>query len=380
MARRGAAPATSRAEGDSKMKSLGVVFTALALASSASAHARECAPPPHFPRSIASGTAYELDLGTTAGASEVRIEEARDSSFRTPDKTLTWQTGTPAPRFAHYTMNDQAVSYRVTAFNSTDPSFIPCTYTDSVTILGDETVRATYRRAIVPVVGSANGANGSHFITSMSLFNSYFPERLRGRLVFHPAGVAGNANDRSMPYDIPPNSQLDLGDVVTQFGAQGIGSLDIIPDENAPAWLPIADVHIMNLAVGGATFGMSVPQVRVADFAASGVVTINVQPVSRARTNVGVRTLENGGTLYMQVTDGRQTRTVERSFPGTYFAQMTVDDLVGFHVDTPALIRINSIGALVYGTQTDNITNDPRMRISFGELDEPDVFVGEFFR
>ena len=360
------------------MKVIGIVATILGFLLPAAAHARECAPL-HALRNIPSGTVYDLDLGTTAGASEVRIEESRDSTFGKPEKTLTWQPGTPAPQFSHYSMNDQVVHYRVTAFNSTDPGFIPCTFTDEVTILADANVRASFRRAIIPVVGSANGANGSHFITTMTLLNSYFPDRLRGRLVFHPAGA--NANASSMPYDIPYGSQLDFGDVVAQFGASGLGSLDIIPDDDSPAWLPIADVHVMNLAVGGATFGMSVPLVRVADFAASDVVTLHVPPLSRARTNVGVRTLENGGTLFISVIDGNgEIHSVERSLPGTYFAQMTVDDLVGFPVKTPAVVRINSIGGLVYGTETDNITNDPRIRISFGDLDEPDTFVGEFFR
>lgn len=361
------------------MKRIAIIFTVVSLLLPVLAQARDCNPPAE-PRAVPSGTVYELELGALAGASEVRIEESRDGSFGKPDRTLTWQPGTPAPKFTHWSISDEAVHYRITAFNSVNPGFLPCTSTDQVTILADPVLRTTFRRAMVPVVGSVDGANGSHFRTSMTLLNSYFSETLRGRLIFHPAGVAGDASDRSLTYSLPPGTQLHLDDLVTQFGASGLGSLDVVPDDDSPAWVPVADVQIRNVAADGASYGMSVPLVRAADFYPAEVVTLNLSSNSRTRTNVGVRTLDHGGKISIDVIEGRNSRSTERQLPGRYFAQMTIDELVGFHVEPPAVVRISGVSTLIYGTETDNSTNDSRMRIGFGDLDELTEYVGEYFR
>ena len=328
----------------------------------------------HESRPIVSGQPYELDLRELEGAAEVRIEESRSASFDAV-RIFTWTPGTPAPVFMHLSMNDQPLYYRITAYDENNRNIDSCPTIENVTIVADRKIRDAFRRSVIPVVQRTDGV-----VTSMSLFNSYHHSTLTGRIIFRQAGEPGTSADPFIEYAVAHGGHVWLEDVLKQLRVKGAGSLDIVPDDNAPDWLPETEVRVRNLSESGASSGMTVPQVRVSDFAGASVVTIHAPEEAQARTNIGVRTWSSGGSLVAHIEDRKQTRDIDLELPADTFRQFSLDELAGYHVETPATIFVASKGAVVYGMETDNLTNESRLRIAFGDLEGEKTFVGDFFQ
>lgn len=362
-------------------KPLAAVLIVLALALPAAArHLVRCGPPSSA-RAIPSGESYTIDLSATEGADEVRIDESRDGRFEHPLRSITWTPGEPEPVFMHLTMNDQPLAYRITRMNDADRGFQPCTYYDHLTIQADRKIRDAFRRSVVPLVRRSGGADEASIVTSLTLYNPHQREALSGSIIYRAAGVEGTTRDPAIRYSIAHGHRQSFPDLLLDLGVrEGVGSLDIVPDDRSPDWLPVTDIRIRNVGADGASGGMAVPQVRVADFAAKSAVTIPVPPADVARISVGVRTWDSGGTLTVHVDDPKQLRDVDVKLPPTYTQLTSIDDLVGFHVEAPATIVINATGAVVFGVETDSATTEPRMRIPYGEAEGEQTFVGEFFQ
>jgi hypothetical protein len=297
--------------------------------------------------------------------------------------------GTPEPVFMHLTMNDQPLSYRITRMNDGDRNFQPCTWYEHLTIQADRKIRDAFRHSVVPLVqrrGAADerhsgAADEAHVVTSLTLYNPHQRETLSGTIIFRAAGVEGTTRDPAIRYSISEGHHQEFRDLLLDLGVRdGIGSLDIVPDDRSPDSLPVSDLRIRDVTEDGPAGGMRVPQVRVSDFAAKSVLTIPVPLAGVARVSVGVRTWDSGGTLTVHVDDAKQVRDVDLKLLPTYFQQTSLDELVGFHVDPPATVVIHATGAVVYGIETDSVTNEPRMRIAFGELEGEQTFVGDFFQ
>jgi hypothetical protein len=357
-----------------------VAVAALTLLLPAALHARVVCGPTPPSRTIPSGESYSLDLSNAQGASEVRIDESRDPRFEGAVRTLTWRAATPEPVFMHLSMNDQHLYYRMTRFSDSDRELVPCTWLEHLTILADRKIRDHFRRSVIPVVHRSADENGAHVVTSLTLFNTHQRELLSGRIVFRAAGVAGSDDDPSVSYAIGHGGQHEIPDILKTLGVHGLGSLDIIPDDRSPDYLPATDVRILEVGADGSAYAMPVPQVRVADFAAESVVTIPVPDAEVASVSIGVRTWEGGGTLTAHIEDRKQTRDVDLEFPSTYFTQLPLDEFAGFHVTPPALVVIKAKGAVVYGIETDNRTGDRRLRIPYGDLEGEKTYVGDFFQ
>jgi len=340
--------------------------------------ARDCKPV-HPARLYASGTEYSLDLGDVSGAQQVRIEESRSSFFST-SKTFTYNPATSAPpRFQHVSIRNEQLFYRVTLFNDADPAFVPCTWTDLITIEQGPGVRALVRRSYVPVVGSAAGANGARFRTSMTMINPD-AETMHGRIIFRAQDVPGSSSDPAIPFALAPNERRELADIVAAFGRTGLGSLDIVLDDDAPDWLPLVQTRAFNEAADGATFGIAVPQVPALKLGEGGIATYVVPDPAKSLLNIGVRTWGSGGEaeFILQRADGTGV-SVKKQFAGDYFQQMPAKDWIGADLAQGDTIYVVSLGAIVYGTLTDNRSNDPTMLIRFGELEVWQRYVGEFF-
>ena len=70
------------------------------------------------------------------------------------------------------------------------------------------------------------------------------------KLVYHPGGTSGNANDPSMAYSIAPGKVLAFADLLPAMGiASGLGTVDMAGDVNSP--LPVVLARVFNRMNGG---------------------------------------------------------------------------------------------------------------------------------
>ena len=361
------------------IKPLVVSLLTLALIPSSS-FARDCKPVVGFQQVVATGEEYTIPLGDLTGVGEVRIDESLSERFgKSTSITFAPSLSSP-PRFVHATITDKQVFYRVTLLNSLDPSFIPCTWLEDVLVQKNAALRSLVRRSYIPVVGSAPGAFGAQFRTSMILINPFDDETMRGSIVFRAQGVAGSSVDPQIRYELAPRQRIEYADIVPAFGRSGLGSLDIVPDDDSSNWMPLVQTRVFNLAADGATFGTAVPQVRSADVGEAALATFIIPKADTSRLNVGIRSWEPGATLYMTLyrSDGTSFSSV-KDFPGDFFNQLSPSDLLGTTVSEGDTLIINSLGAIVYGAFTDNKSNDPTLRTKFGELETWKLYVGEYF-
>lgn len=106
----------------------------------------------------------------------------------------------------------------------------------------------------IPVAGSTGGAFGSNWKTGLQLF-SLGDSTISGRLVFHPAGANGSANDPSMNFTLNAKQVQTIGDVVAAMGQSGLGSIDVIGRFSDPP--PIAETRVYNDAGAAGTSGFT---------------------------------------------------------------------------------------------------------------------------
>jgi hypothetical protein len=218
---------------------------------------------------------------------------------------------------------------------------------------------------IIPVVGSTPGALGSFFKTAIQLHNPG-EAAISGRLVYHPQGVSGSAADPALTYSLQPGETISYDDLLPAMSLSGLGSADITSTEGP---LPASVVRIFNDAGELGTTGMTEGQVALADVLAPGDRGVMLAPPdpSAARFNIGIRTLSEGTTITATLRNsfGNTVKSVTRSFPPVFFTQMPASALVETELqgsDT-ILLHIESGSAIVYGATTDNISQDPTLKI-----------------
>lgn len=230
---------------------------------------------------------------------------------------------------------------------------------------------------VIPVVGSAAGAFGSHFKTEMQFFNPQTSGSMVCKIVFHPMGVAGSASDTTRLVTLDPGEVFSTQDVVAAMGQTGLGSLDV----SVPAGqsIPIMLTRVFNDAGALGTSGLTEEPVPVSDavavntkILARGVTGFLVTPrdPSKTRFNIGVRTLYSGATLTVTLRNaaGVVVRTVTRTYTANYFVQTDAATFVGGPIagDETIQISVSSGSAIVYGSTTDNTTNDPSIQFAYG--------------
>lgn len=237
-----------------------------------------------------------------------------------------------------------------------------CTVTADVAVAADPQLRALRNVIVVPVAGSAPGANGARFKTILRMTGVG-----SGTIYFRRQGTfAGNTSDLSLHYNLPATFQtpgtITLDDVVGQMGVSGIGSLDIVPDIDAAGNFraPFVDARVYNDAALG-RFGSTVPVLAGPDLF-NGVLqfTATSEP-ARARTNVGLRTFSAPVTADIAITTPAGTTHVSRKFDPSTFQQTSLNDFAQQNVAPGSVIAVTFTGGPVaaYFTETDNGTNDP---------------------
>jgi hypothetical protein len=230
---------------------------------------------------------------------------------------------------------------------------------------------------VIPIVGSAAGAFGSRFKTEMQFFNPQTSGSMTAKVVFHPAGIAGSASDTTRLVTLDPGEVFSTDDVVVAMGQTGTGSLDIsVP---AGQGIPVIVTRVYNDQGSAGTSGLTEEAVPVSNdvalntnVLARGVTGYLVTPrdPSRTRFNIGVRSLQSGATIQVTVrnSDGVVVRTVTRTYTANYFVQTDAASFVGGPIagDESIQISVSSGSAIVYGSTTDNTTNDPAIQFVYG--------------
>jgi hypothetical protein len=221
-------------------------------------------------------------------------------------------------------------------------------------------------RAILPVAGSTAGAHGSHFKTELQL-NNRSVQPMSGTMVFHAAGRSAEAGDPTLTYSLAPHETKSYADVVDAFGVTGLGSIDIIADDKG---LPSVVARAFDDAGEEGTKGVTIPAI-VPDHALKvGDSSVLIVPMDlvRYRFNVGIRTLESGAQLRVTIygANGVSRKSVDVTLAPNYFSQIAADTFVSDTLLSDEALGFEVLGgsAIVYGTTTDNTTNDPSIQIA----------------
>ena len=236
-----------------------------------------------------------------------------------------------------------------------------CAGSIDVQVPADPAFRALTRRAVLPVVGSTPGANGGKFKTSLVL-RPIAPDQ-RGKLIFHPAGQPASDSDPSIRYGFPDGIQpIAFDDVVAAIGQSGIGSLDIVPDEDASSVVPLIEARLFNDTSTG-TFGTFAPPAYPFDYLRTPVMEIVVPESDRSRINVGFRTLtDTSMRVLIYNTAGILIAFRDATFPAGWMQMTSINDFAGRVLGPGQSLQATFTGSVIpFYTVTENSTNDPTL-------------------
>ena len=235
-----------------------------------------------------------------------------------------------------------------------------CAASITIAIDADPSFRALTRRAVLPVVGSTPGAFGGKFKTSLIL--RPFSANQRGRLVFHPAGQVASDSDPSIAYSFTSNAPLVFDDVVAAIGQSGIGSLDVIPDEDASSIVPKIEARLYNETPLG-TFGTVVAPAYPIDYLRPPSMEVTIPERDSARVNIGFRTLTDVTMrIFVENAAGTLLSFHDVSYPAGWMQMTPPAQFVGKPVQKGYVITVGFSGAIIpFYTITENSTNDPTL-------------------
>jgi uncharacterized protein YjdB len=314
------------------------------------------------PLSALAGTTYSVTWPAVAGATEYIVDEATDPSFtgavsRNVTTTSTTYSHASAGRFYY---RARARSHA----GACDTLSAPST-TVSVLI----TVVVLPETRVLAAVGSTHGANGSFFKTTLQLYNPR-TAAISGKIVFHTQGTSGSDADPMLAYSILPGKTLSYADLLPAMGiASGLGSADITAD--ASSFLPIAIARVFNDAGSGGTSGLTLEPLPLDEALKTGKTGVLIAPLDldKFRLNIGIRTLTDPVDLSITVRnpDGVVVKTLTKSYDPTYFKQVGSGEFLedfALRGGETISIEVTKGSAYIYGSTTDNITNDPSVQFA----------------
>lgn len=343
----------------------GASATANITVSNSASCATPAVPQPSAPEAARANEPYTLSWAAVANATEYAIDESADVSFSNSTSTTTTATS------ATFTRTAGTWFYRVRARNRATGCDESSSLSAVVSVIVTDAPVAAMR--IIPVVGSLQGSAGSFFKTSVQLYNPT-SATIAGRIVFHPQGVAGGAQDAELAYSIAPGKTVAYDDLLPAMGVSGgIGSADLIADiaGNASMPVPLSLFRIFNDAGAAGTSGLVQEPVRAEDALRAGDTGAILAPsdVATLRLNVGLRTLGQGAAVSIVVRDreGVTVASREREYAPHYFEQVGSAAFVGGYVlagGETISVTVTRGSAIVYGATTDNVTNDPAQQFA----------------
>lgn len=337
---------------------------------------------------VASAETFQLPVTPVSGALDYEIQRAANWTIlprdiwllkgETMSTTIRPATGeAPAVRDQLFNSDPEltfGVYYVVTATNSFNSSFQPCAQDFFVNVAPDPSLSRDATRIVVPVAGSLRGANNSVFRTRVVLQNVW-DVRIEGTFVFRRTQAGAQSQLR---YSLTPKSSTEYQDIVAAIGAEGLGSLDIVPDRTSFGYLaPLVTAQLDSLTAGG-SFGTQIATVSIDDPEFGAVwssfqhPTFLIGDTTGTRYNLGVRTLGDEVTItaILRGADGTQKNVMERSYPADYHQQTPLTTFLGTSVSPGDSVEFFAIrkstllgGAIVYLASTDNSTNDVRLDI-----------------
>lgn len=269
----------------------------------------------------------------------------------------------------HRSSKDTIASYIVTAIFdnsvlSAGPASDTCTEVLQVPIKADPEFRSMTRKAVVPIAGSAAGAFGGRFKTTLKLTPT--DGNQHGRIVFHPLAAVASASDPSMPYSFPNGfgQTVVIDDVVAQLGQSGLGSLDIVPDADSASSVPSVEARLYNDTPEG-TFGTTTAALYPFDYLEAPTLTFHV-PTGPFRMNLGVRTFTaTTAKALIYGSDGRLSEFADLYWPAGYTILAPVSQILGKNVEAGDMVIIYYNGsAIPFYTITENRTNDPELFVA----------------
>ncbi len=222
---------------------------------------------------------------------------------------------------------------------------------------------------VIPGVGSLQGASGSSFRTSIQIASGGAGgQTVSGRLVFHPRGTGASASDPGVDFSLQNRDTVEFDDIGTTLNVSGLGTLDVLSTGS----LPLVTVRVFNDNGSAGTQGFFEPFVRTRDAAGpnSQVLLTTPHDPNNFRMNIGVRTFEQGVSFIVVYASksGTSLGTIAaKTFPPNYFEQFGLQQFVDNIPASPdALLSffVTNGSAVIYGSTTDNRTNDSAVVIA----------------
>ena len=247
------------------------------------------------------------------------------------------------------------------------------TFSGAPLALGGTGTATEQLRGYIPVVGSTAGGSGSNFKTSLQLLYGAPTSSgsITGKLVFHPASASGSSSDPTITYNVGAGQVVSFPDIVATFGRSGLGSVDLVTTPSAT--VPVIITRVFNDAGAAGSAGLTEDVIEPADkrIIQAGFTAFLVTPVdpTKTRFNIGVRTGFSGATFtaVLRDTNGTALKTVTKTYLPNWFEQV---DSTTFFAGTAIganqsiAITVSSGSAIVYGSTTDNTTNDPNIQFA----------------
>lgn len=319
------------------------------------------APVINGPATAEVGKAYAITWAVVSDATDYLIEESTDPNFGT---VVTTTTTNNSASFTHAAAN--RYYYRVRARNLSTGCSTSSALSNVVSVLVSVTPVAQTR--FIPVVGSTPGSFGSFFKTSVQLYNAR-SSAISGKVVFHTQNVSGSAADPSLAFSIQPGKSLSYADLLPAMGiASGLGSADLVAD--AGSSFPVALVRVFNDAGTAGTTGLAEEPMNASDALQNGDTGVLIAPADQKfRLNIGFRTLDQTTSMTFTVRDkdGTLVKTATRSFGPTFFQQVGSATMLDGYVLTGGetiTVQITAGSAFIYGSTTDNTTQDPSVQFA----------------
>lgn len=193
-----------------------------------------------------------------------------------------------------------------------------------------------------------------------------------GRQTRFPSGKHQRHFVRStVTYNVGAGQVVTYPDIVATFGRSGLGSVDLITTPSATK--PVIITRVYNDAGTAGSSGLTEDVIDPTDprIIQTGFTAFLVTPVdpTKTRFNIGVRTGFSGATFtaVLRDTNGTALKTVTKSYQPNWFEQVdSTTFFAGTAIGANQSISISvSVGsAIVYGSTTDNTTNDPNIQFA----------------
>jgi hypothetical protein len=218
-------------------------------------------------------------------------------------------------------------------------------------------------RYILPVAGSVSGLFDSRFSTGLQLHNPS-DQPLQARLTF-TAGTAGGTAP-AIDVTVAPGATLAYADLVAAIGGSGFGSVEVTTSSLSR---PVLLARVYSIGALGEASLMMEP-VAETDVLRTGDQGVIAAPhfISASRLNIGIRTLDTGVRVRITVRNaaGAVLTTLTRTFGPALLTQSSAVALLGLPLagDESITFTVEEGSAIVYGTWTDNVTQDPALQLA----------------